>query len=77
MKHTQLKLSNPLDTCVRRIFSSDGVIRFNALFVRDIAGHRLPRLFVSFDPSNRIDSLLKSTVRRVDIDRVGLDISLA
>jgi len=76
MKNTQLKLSNPLDTCDRRIFSSDGVIRFDALFVRDIAGHRLPRLSESFDPSNRIDSPFASTIRRVDIGGLGLDVSL-
>jgi len=76
MNDRQLKLSNLLDTWDRRDFSSAGVIRFDVVLVRDITGHRLPRIIVSLDPSDRTDSLLGSA-RRVDIGGVGFGVSLA
>ena len=57
-----------INTCDRRAFSSAGVARFAPLFAFDIIGHRLPRLFVSFVPSDRIGSPFASTARRVVTD---------
>ena len=64
---TPLEIVNEKNTCVRRTFSSEGVVRFD----RAIAGHRLPRAGISADVSP-----LLSAARRVDVGGVGLRISL-
>lgn len=65
-----------MSTCERRAFSSAGVDRCIALLGRVRIGHRLERLAGSAALSARLESILVSKFRRVDVGGVAFTGSL-